>query len=107
MKPSNHVALGTRAKNILGERENERQKIQRGREERKRKRHRVIDRKRIVENIRLVCLIYLTADFGVKKTNAKLTTIFKLREKSKTGFQSCPYTVTLTPICVNFLTYIL
>ena len=42
VKPSNHVALGTRAKNILGERENERQKIQRGREERKRERHRVI-----------------------------------------------------------------
>ena len=47
----------------------------------------------IVENI----LLDLTADFGVK-TNAKLTPIFKLREKSKTGIQSCLSTVTLTPI---------
>ena len=42
----------------------------------------------IVENIRLVRLLDLTADFGVK-TNAKLTPIFKLREKRKTGIQSC------------------
>ena len=49
----------------------------------------------IVENI--------TADFGVKR-NAKLTPIFKLQEVSKTGIQSCLYTVTLTPIfCINFL----
>ena len=40
----------------------------------------------IVENIRLVRLLDLTADFGVK-TNAKLTPIFKLREKSNTGIQ--------------------
>ena len=33
----------------------------------------------IVENIRLVRLLDLTADFGVK-TNAKLTPIFKLQE---------------------------
>ena len=52
----------------------------------------------IVENIRLVRLLDLTADFGVKK-NAKLTPIFKLREKVKTGIQSCLYTVTLFPIC--------
>ena len=45
----------------------------------------------IYENIRLVCLLDLTADFGVK-TNAKLMPIFKLREKSKTGIQSCLYT---------------
>ena len=51
----------------------------------------------IVENIRLVHLQELTADFRVKM-NAKLMPIFKLlREKSKTGFQSCLYTVTLTP----------
>ena len=51
-----------------------------------------------VENIRLVRLLDLTAVFGVK-TNAKLTPIFKLRKKSKTGIQSCLYvTVTLTPI---------
>ena len=37
----------------------------------------------VVENISPVCLLDLTADFGVK-TNAKLTLIFKLREKSKT-----------------------
>ena len=36
----------------------------------------------------------LTADFGIK-TNAKLTLIIKLREKSKTGIQSCLFTVTL------------
>ena len=34
-----------------------------------------------VENIRLFHLLDLTADFG-DKTNAKLTPIFKLREKS-------------------------
>ena len=38
----------------------------------------------IVENIRLVRRLALTADFGVK-TNAKLTQIFQLRERSKTG----------------------
>ena len=37
----------------------------------------------IVENIRLVRLLALTADFGVKTTNAKLTPIFKLPERSK------------------------
>ena len=36
----------------------------------------------IVENIRLVRLLDLTADFGVK-TSAKLTTMLKLREKRK------------------------
>ena len=51
----------------------------------------------VVKNIRLVCLLDLTMDFGVK-INTKLTSIFKLREKSKTGIQSCLYTtVTLTP----------
>ena len=53
----------------------------------------------IVENIRLVRLLTancLLADFGVK-TNAKLLPIFKLREKNKTGIQSCLYTVTMTP----------
>ena len=44
----------------------------------------------------LVRLLELIADFGVK-TNAKLTPIFKSREKSKTGIQSCLYTATLTP----------
>ena len=38
----------------------------------------------IVGNIRLVRLLDLTADFGVE-TNAKLTPIFKLREKRITG----------------------
>ena len=38
----------------------------------------------IVENIRLVHLLDLTADFRIK-TNAKLTPIIKLREKNKTG----------------------
>ena len=48
----------------------------------------------ILKNSRLVCLLDLTADFGVK-TNAKLTPIFKLREReSKTGIQSCLYTGT-------------
>ena len=55
----------------------------------------------IVENIRLVCLLDLTADFGVK-TNAKLTPIFELREKSKTGIQSCLYTVALTIFALIF-----
>ena len=50
-----------------------------------------------VENRRSVRLLDLTADFGVK-TNAKLTPIFMLQEKRKTGIQSCLYTVTLTPI---------
>ena len=44
----------------------------------------------IVENIRLVCLLDLTADFCVKATPN-----IQLREK--TGIQSCLYTVTLTP----------
>ena len=39
-----------------------------------------------VEYIYLVRLLDLTADF-VGKTNAKLTPISKLREKSKTGIQ--------------------
>ena len=57
----------------------------------------------IVENIRLVRLLALTADFGVK-TNAKLTPIFKLRERraklvySKLAVSVQYYTVTLTPI---------
>ena len=54
----------------------------------------------IVENKRLVCLLDLTADFGVK-TNAKLTPIFELREKSKTGIQSCLYRIHSNPD-VNF-----
>ena len=47
-------------------------------------------------------------DFGVE-TNANLTPISKLRERSITGIQSCPYKVTLTQIfaLINFLTYIL
>ena len=48
-----------------------------------------------VENIGLVRLLDITAGSGVK-TNTKLTQIFKLREKSKTGIQICLYTVTLT-----------
>ena len=52
----------------------------------------------IVENIILVRLLVLTADFKRVKTNASLTPIFKLREKSKTGIQSCLYTVPFTPI---------
>ena len=51
----------------------------------------------ILENICLICLLDLPADFVVK-TTAKLKPIFKLREQSKTGIQSCLYTVTLTPI---------
>ena len=49
-----------------------------------------------VENIGLVRLLDITAGSGVK-TNTKLTQIFKLREKNKTGIQSCLYAVTLTP----------
>ena len=41
----------------------------------------------IIENIRLVRLLDLTADFGFK-TNGKLTPNFKL-EECKTGIQSC------------------
>ena len=48
----------------------------------------------IVENIHLVCLLDLKADFG-EKTNAKLSSICQLREKSKTGIQSCLFTVTV------------
>ena len=51
----------------------------------------------IVENIRLVRLLDSTADFGIK-TNAKLTPILKLREKSKTVIKSCLNTETQTPI---------
>ena len=51
----------------------------------------------IVENNRTVYLLDLTAGFGVQ-TNAKLTPISKLREKSKICIQSCLYTITLTPI---------
>ena len=54
----------------------------------------------IVENIRLVRLLDLTADFGVK-TNAILTPIFKLREKSNTGIQKSD-----SNVCV-FQTYFL
>ena len=50
----------------------------------------------VVKNIRLVCLLDLTMDFGVK-INTKLTSIFKLREKSKTGIQLSVHAVTLTP----------
>ena len=49
----------------------------------------------IVENILVVRLLDLTADFRVK-TNAKLTPNFKLLRKSKTGIQSCLFTVNLT-----------
>ena len=59
----------------------------------------------IEENIHLLCLLDLTAVFGVK-TNAKLTPNCQLRDKSKTGIQSCLYTVTLTQIFA-FLMYIL
>ena len=51
----------------------------------------------IVENIRQVCLLDLTADFRFK-INTKLTPNSQLREKSKTGVHSCLYTVTLTQI---------
>ena len=47
----------------------------------------------IVENLRLVCLLDLTADFGVK-LNTKLTPKCQLREReSKTGIQSCLYCI--------------
>ena len=49
----------------------------------------------IVENKRLVCLLDLTVVFGVK-TIAKLTPIFKLQEKSKTGRAKLPV-CTLSP----------
>ena len=52
----------------------------------------------IVENIRLDRLLDPTVDFGVKTNAAMLTPIFKLREKSKSGIQSCLYTVTITLI---------
>ena len=55
----------------------------------------------ILENIRLVCLQDLTADFGVK-TNAKLPPILMLRENSKAKIQSCLYAETLTPIFTQF-----
>ena len=44
----------------------------------------------IVENIILVRLLVLTADFGVK-TNAQLTPNCQLREIGKTGIRSCLY----------------
>ena len=47
----------------------------------------------IVENIRLVHQLDLTGDFGVK-TNAKLTPIFKPRDKSKSGIECYLYRVT-------------
>ena len=49
-----------------------------------------------VENIRLIRLLDLTADFGVK-TNATLTPFCQLREKS------CLYTVTLIPIILAYI----
>ena len=55
----------------------------------------------IVENIHLVCLLDITADFGVK-TNAKLTPNCQLHNQSKTGIQSCLYKVTLTLIFLKF-----
>ena len=54
----------------------------------------------ILENIHMYVVVSqldLPVDFGVK-TNAKMTPMCKLREKSKTGSQSCLYAVTLTPI---------
>ena len=62
----------------------------------------------IVENIRLVRLLDLTADFGVK-TNAKLTPIFKAAREgqnwySKLFVHSNP---PVSNLCINFLTYIL
>ena len=53
----------------------------------------------MVENIRLISLLDLTGDFGVK-TNTKLTPNCQLKEKSKLVFRAvCTlYTVTLTPI---------
>ena len=49
----------------------------------------------IVENIRLVHLLDLSADFGLK-IKEKLT---PMREKNKTGIQSCClYTVIMAPI---------
>ena len=41
----------------------------------------------LVENIRQVCLLELTADFGVK-TNAKLMPDYQLRERAKLVFRA-------------------
>ena len=54
----------------------------------------------IAENIDLVRLLDLSADFGDKR-NAKMTPIFKLREKSNTGIQKSD-----SNVCV-FQTYFL
>ena len=51
----------------------------------------------IVQNIRRVCLLDISADFGVK-TNAKLTPIFSCVGRAKNGIQSCLVTVSLTSI---------
>ena len=51
----------------------------------------------IVENIRQVCLLDLTADFRFK-INTKLTPNSQLREESKSCIQSCLYMLTMTPI---------
>ena len=59
----------------------------------------------IVENLRLVRLLNFRADFGVK-TDAKLTPILKLRDKSRYSKLS----VHINPdsnFCVNILTFIL
>ena len=45
----------------------------------------------IVDNIHLIGLLDITADFGVK-TNAELTPNCQLRDKSNSGIQSCVYT---------------
>ena len=45
----------------------------------------------------LVCLLDITADFGVK-TNAKLTPIVSCVARAKNGIQSCLFSVTLTSI---------
>ena len=64
----------------------------------------------IVENIRLVRLLALTADFGVKTTKAKLTPIFKLRERRAKLVYSKLSVYSINPdsnFDVHFLTYIL
>ena len=61
----------------------------------------------MVENVRLICLPDLTADFG-DKTSTKLTpNCVSCIVRAKLVFRALSvHTVTLTPnFCVNFLTY--
>ena len=62
----------------------------------------------IIENIHLVCLLDLTADFGVKTNAKKLTLNFQLREREQNWYSEL--SVHSNPdsnFCVNFLMYIL